>query len=184
MQRGEHEVAGLGQAQRDLDRLEVAHLAEEDDVGVLTKGARRPWLERDVGADLALVDHRHLVMVEVLDRVLDGEDVHRLGLVDAVDHRRQGGRLAGTRRPHHEHDPVRLVEQRRARRGAAELLQRTYAERHDAQGERQRVALIEGVGAETAEAGDAEREVDLQVVPSSSTWRSSSSDITIRSVSA
>ena len=78
VQRGEHEVAGLGERQRDRDAVEVAHLAEQDDVGVLTQGAAQTVGEVcDVGADLALVDHRHLVVVEVLDRILDGEDVAR-----------------------------------------------------------------------------------------------------------
>ena len=65
--------------------------------------------------------------------------------------------------PTDEHDSVRPVQQRVARRGRAELLERTHAERHDAQGERQRAALVEGVGAEATEPGDAEREVDLLV---------------------
>ncbi len=83
--------------------------------------------------------------------------------VDPVDHRRQRRRLARTGRAHDEHDAVRLVEQRGARRRSAELLERAHAERHDAEGERQVAALVEGVGAEAAEPGDAEREVDLAV---------------------
>ncbi len=35
VQRGEHQVAGLGQGEGEGDRLEVAHLADQDDVGVL-----------------------------------------------------------------------------------------------------------------------------------------------------
>ena len=78
MQRGEHEVTGLGERQRDRDRVEVAHFTEEDDVGVFTQGAAQTVGEAlHVGADLALVDHRHLVGVQVLDRVLDREDVAR-----------------------------------------------------------------------------------------------------------
>ena len=38
----ERQVAGLGDAQRRFDRLEVAHLADEDDVGVFAqRGAQR-----------------------------------------------------------------------------------------------------------------------------------------------
>ena len=48
-------------------------------------------------------------------------------------------------------------------RRRAELLERAHTERHDAERERQRAALVEGVGAEAAEPGDAEREVDLRV---------------------
>ena len=76
VQRGEDEVAGLGRGQRGRDRLEVAHLADEDDVGVLAERARRASAKSvGVGADLALVDDALLVAVQELDRVLDREDV-------------------------------------------------------------------------------------------------------------
>ena len=52
-----------------------------------------------VGADLALVDRRALVVVHVLDRVLDGEDVAGPLGVDLVDHRGERGRLARAGRP-------------------------------------------------------------------------------------
>ena len=86
------------------------------------------------------------------------------GRVDAIDHRRERGRLARTRRAHHEHDAVRLVEQRGARRRSAELFERTDAERHDAESERKVAALAEGVRTETTEARNAEREVDLMLL--------------------
>ena len=74
----EHEVAGLGERERELDRLRVAHLTDEDDVGVFAQ--RRPQRPRErlrVDTDLALVDRGDSVLVRVLDRVLDREDVHR-----------------------------------------------------------------------------------------------------------
>ena len=62
----------------DRDRLEVAHLADEHDVGVLTqRAAQRAVEDSRVDADLALVHHGGLVLVHVLDRVLDGDDVAR-----------------------------------------------------------------------------------------------------------
>src|SRR5829696_1191105 len=86
VQRGEDEVAGLGGRERGRDRLEVAHLAEEDHVGVLAeRAAKRVCEGRRVGADLALVDDAVLVPVEELDRVLDRDDVIRPGPVDLVD---------------------------------------------------------------------------------------------------
>ena len=78
--RREHEVAGLGGRQRRLDRLLVAHLADQDHVRVLAQDAPQRALERHrVDADLALVDHRALVAVDELDRVLDRDDVRRAG---------------------------------------------------------------------------------------------------------
>ena len=177
VQRGEHEVTGLGQGQRDGDRVEVAHFAEEDDVGVFTQGAAQAVEEVvHVGADLALVDHRDLVVVQVFDRVLDGEDVHRLGLVDPVDHRRQGGALTGTGGAHDEHEPVRAVEQfvRRPRR--AELLERAHAEGNRHAGRALGVALLVGVGTESTDAVETEREVDLECCSSSCCCSSVSND--------
>ena len=46
VQRREHQVAGLGGEQRRLDRLEVAHLADEDDVGILAQRAAQRVRER------------------------------------------------------------------------------------------------------------------------------------------
>ena len=83
VQGGEDQVAGLGHGEREPDRLEVAHLADEQDVGVLAQHAAQGVGEvRGVGADLALVDRRQLVVVDVLDRVLDGDDVAAAGAVD------------------------------------------------------------------------------------------------------
>ena len=50
MERREHEVAGLGRGQRDLDRLAVAHLADEDDFRRLTQ--RRRSAAANVGVSL------------------------------------------------------------------------------------------------------------------------------------
>jgi hypothetical protein len=66
-------------ARPGLDGLVVAHLADEDDVGVLAhRGAHRGDEVLGVDPDLALVDHRQLVEVQHLDRVLDRDDVHLL----------------------------------------------------------------------------------------------------------
>ena len=46
VQRGEDEVPGLGRGDRGRDRLEVAHLADEDDVGVLAQDVLEGRRER------------------------------------------------------------------------------------------------------------------------------------------
>ena len=64
-------------------------------VGVLAHGRAQGRGERfGVGADLALRDDRQVLLEQVLDRVLDGDDVGAPLLVDVVDDGRQGGRLA------------------------------------------------------------------------------------------
>ena len=119
---GEHQVAGLGHGERDLDGFEVAHLADEEDVGVLAEGGAQGPFERGcVGADRPLVDHRPLVVVEVLDRVLDGQDVELAMLVDVVDDRGQCGGLARPGRPGHEHEAAGKAGEPFGDRGETQL---------------------------------------------------------------
>ncbi len=75
MERREHEVAGLRDGQRRLDRLQVPHFADQDDVGVLPKNIFERLLEPlRVRVHLPLVHEAFLVRVEILDRVLDRDD--------------------------------------------------------------------------------------------------------------
>ena len=74
-----------------LDRGQVAHFADQDDVGVHPQGAADRLGEvGDVDADLALIDQRLLVLVVVLDRVFDRDDVAVHVVVDPVDHATPG----------------------------------------------------------------------------------------------
>ena len=76
VQRGHRQMARLGQLQRGFHRFEVAQLADEHHVRVLAqRGAQRHAEALRVGVQLALVDQRGLVLVEVFDRVFDREDV-------------------------------------------------------------------------------------------------------------
>ena len=92
-------MTGLGDDQRRLDGLEIAHFADQDDVGVLPQHVLQRLGEAvRVGEHLALVDHRVLVLVHELDRVLDGDDVLGARVIDLVDHRRERRRLAAAGR--------------------------------------------------------------------------------------
>ena len=77
VERAHDEVAGLGGGEGRLDRLEVAHLADQDHVRVLAQraaqrlgesAARRTPISRWLMMDC--VRRR-----EILDRVFDGDDV-------------------------------------------------------------------------------------------------------------
>jgi hypothetical protein len=101
-------VARLGCAHGGLERLVVAHLADERDVGVLADQRAQRVVEVDaVDADLALVDGCLVVLEDVLDRVLDRDDVHLLALVDVLQHRGDGRRLAGAGDAREEDEPLR-----------------------------------------------------------------------------
>ena len=164
VERREHEVAGLGRGQRRGDRLEVAHLAEEDHVGVLAQRTAQRLGEADrVLADLALVDDAALVVVQELDRVLDRDDVVGAGAVDLVDQRRERGRLTRARRAGHEHEAARLRGELVERGRQAELLERGDRRRDHPEGGREALALVVGVDTEAGEPADAVCEVELLV---------------------
>ncbi len=56
MQGAEHQVTGLGGGQRQPDGLQVAHLADQDDVGVLAQGRAQRLIEAErIASDFALV---------------------------------------------------------------------------------------------------------------------------------
>ena len=76
MERGEHEVTGLRDRERRGDGFQIAHFADQDDVGVFTKRVpERGGEALSVGADLALVDEARLVVVDELDRIFHRDDV-------------------------------------------------------------------------------------------------------------
>ena len=58
---------------------------------------------------LALVNRRPFVVVQELNGIFDRDDVADLLLIDAVEQRGQGRRLARTSRPGHQHNAVAKV---------------------------------------------------------------------------
>ena len=165
VQGAEDEVARLGGQQGRIDGVQVAHLAHQDDVGVLAEaGAQAPREGRDVHPDLPLADGALLVLVEVLDGVLDGDDVLPAVGVDVVEHGGQRGRLAAPGRPGDE-DEAALVEGDLFQDlGQEELADRLDLERDDAEGDGQRAALVEDASPEAAEALQAVGQVEVQVL--------------------
>ncbi len=102
-------MAGFGGEQRGGNGFEVAHFADQDDVGILTQsGAQRGGKVRGVNFDFALVDEAALVTVQKLDGVLDGDEVVGAIGVDAVDHGGERGGLAGTGSAGDEHQAALL----------------------------------------------------------------------------
>ena len=76
VQRGHHQVAGLGGGQRGRDGLQIAQLADQHDIWILAQDVLERRREAvGVGAHLALVDRRAVALVHVLDRVFDRDDV-------------------------------------------------------------------------------------------------------------
>ena len=165
MERAEHEVARFGGGDGRADRLEVAHFAHEDHVGVLAERTADGLGEaRHVRADLALRDERLAGGVVEFNRVLDRDDVHAALAVDDVDHRGEGGGLAGTRRTGHEDEPARLEEELLHRLREADLLKGEQGGGNHAEHAAPALALLEHGHAETRAVLVRKREVGAAVL--------------------
>ncbi len=147
----------------DFGRLEVAQLADQDDVRVFAeRGAQRFGEALRVAVHFALVHQTALVLVDVLDRILDGQDVLVALVVDLVEHRGQRRRLAAAGRPGDQHEPARPLGQRREHLRQAEILEALDLLGNQPVDGADRAALVEDVRAEPRDAADAEREVELE----------------------
>jgi hypothetical protein len=145
-----HKMAGAGQRERRLHGFAVANFADQNHV---RRGAHRAAQRAGEGlrveTDLALVDDRFLVGVQELDRILDGQDVIRRGLIAVIDHRRERRRLAGAGGAHHQDQPALQHHQLLEHLGHAEVLELGHFRRDVAQHHRRVAALIEHVDAES-----------------------------------
>ena len=110
MECSEDQVTGLGDRQGRSDRLEIAHLTDEDYVRILSQRVLQggPKALR-VRPNLALVDHAPLVAVHELDRILDRDDVTTSLAIHLVDHRGKRCRFTRASRTGHENQTARSI---------------------------------------------------------------------------
>ncbi len=86
--RTEHQVTGFRSVNGGQERLLVAHLTDQDDVGVFAHSVLHPDFKvLHIHADLALIDQAFIFGIHELDRVFQGEDVFAVDRVDVVEHR-------------------------------------------------------------------------------------------------
>src|SRR5258707_381924 len=162
VQGGENQVAGFGGEQRGGNGFEVAHFADQDDVGILTQsGAQRGGKVRGVDFDFALVDEAALVAMQKLDGVFDGDEVIGAIGIDAVDHGGERGGLTGTGGSGDEDQAALLFANAIDDRGKIELVGGADFGGNHAQNHADVAALLEDVDAEAAEASDAVSHVEL-----------------------
>ena len=109
MERREHEVTGERRLNRHIRGLAVTDFSHHHDVGILAQHGSDRGREGDVelGSDLHLVE----IVVDQLDRILDGDDVH-LGLRHMFQHRIEGRRLAAAGGTGDEDDAFAMLEKR------------------------------------------------------------------------
>ncbi len=134
----------------------------------MTSGAARIALfsARCVGLgiepDLALIDDRHLVRMQELDRILDGNDVRRSFLVPMVDHGGEGRGFAAAGRADHQDQAAAQHDQILELVRHAEIFEGRQLGRDIAQDHGDVAALMEDVDAEPSEPGFGDGEIDLE----------------------
>ena len=114
---------------------------------------------RRVAVQLALMDGRLLVVMQELDRILDGEDVLGPGLVDQIDDRGERRGLAGAGRAGDQDDAVLERGGLGQHRRKIELGEGRNPRRDDAHHDREGAALAEDVDAEPAAVRQRVREI-------------------------
>jgi len=125
MERGENEQPRFGGGHRHADRLEVAHLADEQAVGIFPDRRLDSFGEAgDVGTDLALRKNGTRVDVDELDGVFDRDDVVRETLIDPIQNRRQSRGFAAAGRPGDQHEAARRFGERSDRGRQPQVLHR------------------------------------------------------------
>ena len=91
VERSKHEKAGFGRSQRERNGFQIAHFANQHDVGVFAqRGLQRDRKGFRVAGNFALGDDTALVVMHELDRFLDRHDVARKVLVNVIHQRGQG----------------------------------------------------------------------------------------------
>ena len=156
VQRAHDQNAHLGRGHRDAHGLQVAQLADQDDVRILAQGrVQRGREARAVHADLALADEAVLALVHELDRVLDREDVALHAAVDVIDHGRERGRLARAGLAGHQDQAVVGAAHLPHRLGHLQLIEGQRLGRNGAEHRAHAVQLAHDVDAEAAAAARA-----------------------------
>jgi hypothetical protein len=105
-------VAGFGIGDRLLHGFTIADFTNHDHVRRFAHGISQCILiAQRIDADLALVDDRLAMLMQILDRILNGEDVSAMMAIAMIEHRGERGRFARTGRADHQDQAARQHHQ-------------------------------------------------------------------------
>ena len=150
VERAQHQVPGFRGHQCNLDGGAIAHFTDQDDLGSLAeRRAQSVGIIIKVVTQFALVESRFLRRVHEFDRILQGDDVHRLLLVYLIEQRRQGGRLTASGRPGEKDQPRFLLGNFREDAGQAQTRNARNIPFEFAQHDRKISLLPKNIDAET-----------------------------------
>src|SRR5580692_815272 len=162
VQGGQNQMAGFGCENRGGNGFEVAHFADQNDVGILTQGSAQRGGERSgVDFDFALIDETFFVAVQIFDRVFDGDDVLGAQRVNAVDHRGERRRFSGTGGAGGENQAALLFAKLRKNAREFKFFDGANFGGNDAQDHADVAALLEYVHTKASEAGDAVSHIEF-----------------------
>ena len=114
VQSREHQVTCFSCRQGGGDGFDIAHLTDEDHIGVLAHSRTHSRGEIiGINADFTLINHGLLVMVNDFNGIFNGHDVDFTVFIDVIDHSGHRGGLARTRRASDQDQAARLKRQRR-----------------------------------------------------------------------
>ena len=100
-------MSGFGGLKRKFHRFPIFQLSNRDHIRRLPEGRAYGLRNaRCVTVQLSLMNRGQFVIVQELDRVLNGNDVASLRLVDVIEERREGGRLARSARTRNQDQPI------------------------------------------------------------------------------
>ena len=105
-------MPGLRSGDRERDRLEVAHFAHHDDIGIFAERAAQRRAERSrVRVHFALGDVATLRLEDIFDRIFERDDVFATFDIYLLDERRQRGRFAAADRTGDENEAVLITRE-------------------------------------------------------------------------
>ena len=122
VQGAENEMAGFRGHERDFHGRAIAHFADKNNLWCLPeRGAQAIRITIEVMPEFALIKGGAAGRVNELDRILQGNDMNRLFLVNLIQDRGQGRRLATAGRAGDKHEsgffPGDFLKNRRQPKG-------------------------------------------------------------------
>src|SRR5262249_41958326 len=156
------EVAGFWDRERGLDGLPVAHLADQDHVGILSQHLAERLREAGrVAGDLTLGDETAPGFVQELDGILERHDVPMAQAVHMVDERSEGRALAAARGATDQHEASWQTGEGRDHRWKSQAVERGRRGGNGAEGSGDAATREIEVGPEAPESGYRDGEVEL-----------------------
>src|SRR5581483_2479431 len=122
-----------------------------------------------IGMHFPLIHQALLMVVEELNRILDGDHVLFAFVVDLVEHGGERGRFAGTGRTRYQNQAARLVAQTFDDSRQAERVESLQFPGNCSKNGADGAALIEKIAAEPRQIFESKGKVQLQVLDRKST---------------